>query len=112
MQQNGWGGKMSEEKDPFFDLLCYMATSARGCVDEPKLYGPFRLVDAIERIINIIEEKEEGYEFYPELKKKIQNNKYKMMQDEDEFIEFLDDIVEYLAKKEKMLEKINEKEEE
>ena len=29
-------------------LFSYMITSARGCVDEPKLYGPFRLVDSID----------------------------------------------------------------
>jgi hypothetical protein len=31
----------------------YLLTVARGCVDEPHIYGPLRLVDAISRIVDI-----------------------------------------------------------
>ena len=37
-------------------LLCYMGSSARGLLDEPISYGPFRLIDGISRLIGILEE--------------------------------------------------------
>lgn len=42
-------------KDDHFKLLAFLITSARGCVDEPVLYGPLRLVDAAARLIDIME---------------------------------------------------------
>jgi hypothetical protein len=33
-----------------FELALFLATSARNCIDEPPLYGPFRLLDALSRI--------------------------------------------------------------
>ncbi len=96
---------MSEEDDSekpiFFDLFCYMSSSASGLVDEPKLYGPLRLLETMERIIDVLEDNEMSNEFYSELKKEIKENKYTVMQDEEKFIESLDEIVKMLAKKEK-----------
>lgn len=89
------------EKPIFFDLFCYMSSSARGLVDEPKLYGPLRLLETMERIIDVMEANDMSDEFYRELKKKIKENKYTVMHDEERFIEFLDEIVSMLAKKEK-----------
>lgn len=91
---------MTEKKyDPFFDLICYMATSARGCVDEPKLYGPFRLVDSIERLINIMEESGRANDFYLRIREKIEKEKYSVMNDKEKFVSFLDEIVDQLAEK-------------
>lgn len=36
-----------------FEILIFLATSARGCVDEPPLYGPFRLIDALSKLIDL-----------------------------------------------------------
>lgn len=36
-------------------LICYMASSARGLLDEPASYGPFRLIDAAARLLEILE---------------------------------------------------------
>jgi len=33
-----------------FELALFLATSARNCIEEPPLYGPFRLLDALSRI--------------------------------------------------------------
>lgn len=89
------------KKPIFFDLFCYMSSSASGLVDEPKLYGPLRLLETMERIIDVLEENDMSNEFYSELKKEIKENKYTVMQDEEKFIESLDKIVEMLAKKER-----------
>jgi len=32
----------------------FLVVSARGCVEEPHLYGPLRLVDAASRLIDIM----------------------------------------------------------
>ncbi|KXA99376.1 hypothetical protein AKJ40_03315 [candidate division MSBL1 archaeon SCGC-AAA259M10] len=66
---------MVKEDDPFYDLICYIATSARGCVEEPKIYGSFRLIETMERVINILEE--EGYadDFYLNLRDKINDER-------------------------------------
>jgi len=37
-----------------FRLLGYMLASARGLVDEPQLYGPFRLLDGASRLCGLL----------------------------------------------------------
>jgi len=98
---------MSEDKQSskplFFDLLCYMSSSSKGLVDEPKLYGPLRLLESMERIIDVLEANDMSDDFYSELKEKIKDNKYLVMQDEERFVRSLDEIVKMLAQKEKEL---------
>jgi hypothetical protein len=38
----------------FFELVCYMVTSARNLIPEPKRYGPQRLVESVSRLIDIV----------------------------------------------------------
>ncbi len=77
----------------FFALLAFMVTSARNCVEEPKLYGPFRLVDGASRLIEILEQADMADRFFIEIRKKIEDNKYSVMSDKDEFIKFLDNLI-------------------
>lgn len=42
-------------EEQFFELLCYMIVSARNLMQETKIYGPLRLVDATSRLIAILE---------------------------------------------------------
>ena len=85
-----------ELKGDFFNLLAFLVTSARGCVDEPKLYGPFRLIDGASRLIGILEEAHMADEFLVEVKRKMDEGKYKYliheMDDQSKFIQFLDDL--------------------
>lgn len=78
--------------DEFFVLLAFLVTSARNCVEEPKLYGPFRLVDGASRLIEILEGAGIADEFLVEMRGKIDGGKYSVMGDKDEFIKFLDDL--------------------
>ena len=50
-------------RDDLFLLLGYLLTSARGLADEPKGYGPFRLLDATGRLLEIMEEHGMGDDF-------------------------------------------------
>jgi len=85
-------------KDDHFKLLAFLITSARGCVDEPPLYGPLRLVDAAARLIEIMEKEGKATLELLELQKLIEEKKDLVMYDEEGFIEFLDDLSKKLAK--------------
>lgn len=85
-------GAEDKSRDEFFALLAFLVTSARNCVEEPKLYGPFRLVDGASRLIGILEGTGIADEFLVEMRGKIDGGKYSVMGDKDEFIKFLDDL--------------------
>jgi hypothetical protein len=38
----------------FLEILTYLATSARGTIYEPRLYGPLRLMEAANRVIHLM----------------------------------------------------------
>ena len=85
-------------KDKHFQLLAFLITSARGCVDEPVLYGPLRLVDAASRLIDIMEDEGKSNDEISKLKELIEEKKDLVMYDEEEFIRFLDELSKELAK--------------
>jgi len=91
-----------EEEKLRYDLIklfCYIITSARGCVEEPKMYGPLRLIDSVERIITLLDKQGLADDFLKKEGAKIEENKYLLMQDEEGFIEFLDELVIDFTKK-------------
>ena len=75
-----------------FDLVCYMIVSARNLDRETRMYGPFRLVDAASRLIEILEKSGICDEFLSQVRSMIEANKYKVMTDRDGFVAFLDDL--------------------
>jgi len=85
-------------KSDEFKLLSFLIASARGCVDEHALYGPLRLVDAAARLIKIWEKEGKAPREIVKLRELIEEKEYTVMYDEDEFIEFLDDLSKELAK--------------
>ena len=82
-----------DEKE-IIKLFAYMVTSARGCVDEPKIYGPFRLIDSISKLYSILKENTLiGNEEVSKIIGKIEEKKYSCMTDEKEFVTMLDDVI-------------------
>lgn len=77
----------------WIELFCFMASSARGCVSEPPIYGPLRLIDSMERIITILGKQEIRNDFLDSERDKIEENKLVVMEDEEAFIELLDELV-------------------
>ncbi len=76
------------------ELLAYMLTSARGLVDEPATYGPFRLVDGVSRLCDLLIAK--GHPeavFLQNLKNKIDERKFVLMTDAEAFVALMDEIV-------------------
>ncbi len=90
MKGNIEEGKLGYE---LIKLFCYMITSARGCVEEPKLYGPFRLIDSVGRIIALLDNEGLADDFLKKEVAKIEESKYLVMQDEKGFTKFLDELV-------------------
>ncbi|MDW7739633.1 MAG: DUF6092 family protein [Bacillota bacterium] len=80
-----------------YKLICYMATSACNLIGEPPLYGPFRLVDASSRLIDILEEAGSVNKDLVEARKLIEDKKYLVMNDEEAFSAFLNELVLKLA---------------
>jgi len=92
-------GVLTEEpvtsKEFVYDLATYLLTSARGLIDEPLLYGPLRLIEGLSRLATISERAPciERDDFLQAAKKKIDQNKYVVMQSEEEFTKFLDSLI-------------------
>ncbi len=85
-------GAEDKLRGEFFALLAFLVISARNCVEEPKLYGPFRLADGASRLIGILEGAGMADEFFVEVRRKIDDKKYSVMDDREEFTKFLDDL--------------------
>jgi len=85
--------KNSELEREFFELTCYMVTSARNLIPENKLYGPFRLIDAVSRLIDIIQKLGLKSPRLETIQKQIEEGKYKVMETEEQFTAFLENLV-------------------
>ncbi|MCX6095655.1 MAG: DUF6092 family protein [Candidatus Bipolaricaulota bacterium] len=87
----------ADREQELFDLVGYMVTSARNLLDEPPLYGPFRLLDSASRLIAILEETSAASPRLLALRGRIEAGKYSVMGEETAFRAFLDDLVNALV---------------
>lgn len=87
------------EKPPLndfvFGLAVSLLTSARGCMDEPKVYGPLRLIEALSALTNIYDyDVLEKDEFLLNAKNEIDSKLVPaVMQSEEDFKKMLDDLI-------------------
>lgn len=84
--------------EPLFELLCFMVVSARGLVDEPGIYGPFRLIDGASRLIGALAASGYSDEFVALMRERIDTGKLTIQTDMDAFVDFLDSTAVGLAK--------------
>ncbi len=77
-------------------IFTYLISSAKGCMDEPPIYGPLRLLDAYSMIL-AAQDREDTEEFYYRLDDMIKGFKNKCMGDNDKFAEGLDRALEALT---------------
>jgi hypothetical protein len=82
----------------FYELITFLLTSARGCVDEPKIYGPLRLLDGTKRLIDLLEAREMADDFLRHLNVKIEEAENVVLRDEKRFVQLLDDLVVDMAR--------------
>ncbi|MCR4429273.1 MAG: DUF6092 family protein [Caldiserica bacterium] len=76
-----------------YELICYMVTSACNLIQETKDYGPFRLIDAVSRLVEILSKRNLSSLKMEELRDKIEENKYRVLEGESKFLSFLNDLV-------------------
>jgi hypothetical protein len=86
-----------------FEVALFLLTAARGCVDEPHMYGPLRLVDGISRLVDLIkyDPSFQPDPFLDEAKRDIDAKKYLVMQSEEKFVGFLDDLIRRFVREQK-----------
>ncbi len=82
-----------ELEQQFFELICYMVTSARNLIPENKLYGPFRLVDAVSRLIDVLQKLDLKSPRLEAIQKQIEEGKYMVMESDEKFTDFLENLV-------------------
>ena len=80
-----------------FKLVCFMISSARGLLDEPKLYGPRRLVDATDMLLELLEGADTYDPSWRELANRLRSGKDPMQRDEDYSREFLDSLMDIVT---------------
>jgi len=91
---------LKEEKkitgdDYLLELVAFLAASARGCVDEPPIYGSVRLIDALSKLADLPKYATclKDDDFLHKIKAEIEEKKYTDMFDTKEFQDMLDSIV-------------------
>jgi hypothetical protein len=76
-----------------FEHAVYLVASARDCLDEPLIYGPFRMIEGVSRLIDAFPDDE----FLARQKEVIDREKYEVMGDRDRFASWLDEILRQFA---------------
>jgi hypothetical protein len=76
-----------------FRLATFLVTAARDLIDEPAIYGPFRMIDAVDRLIAQAFDDE----FLRAIQPMLEREKYKVIDDRDAFIAALDELAEAFA---------------
>jgi hypothetical protein len=79
--------------EPLFEHALYLVASARDCLDEPLIYGPFRMIEGVSRLIESFPDDE----FLRAQKDVIDREKYEVMADRDRFAAWLDEILRQFA---------------
>ncbi len=83
-----------EDKKTLFDVAIYLISSARDCLDEPAIYGPLRLLEGVNRVIEVsnsnpsLEDK-----FLNSMQKKISETVLEVMRDRNKFKDALNDLL-------------------
>lgn len=79
-------------KAELFDLCAYIAASAEGLKDEPKDYGPLRLLEGLARLADLTAT-EYGDPFLKEVATEVFEKQDLVMTDRSAFYEFLGELV-------------------
>jgi hypothetical protein len=79
-------------------LICFLAVSARELIDDPKIYGSMRLMEMIQRLVELAENCGVHNELFADVSNRIEEAPLDdLPNEEEEFIQFMDDLVAYLV---------------
>ncbi len=79
-------------RDELFDLCAYIAASAEGLKEEPKDYGPLRLLNVLGRIAELAAADYED-RFLRETAREVRETQNLVMRDRERFYSFLRQLV-------------------
>jgi Family of unknown function (DUF6092) len=72
-----------------FELALYLVAAARDCLDEPHIYGPFRLIEGVSKLLASAGPDE----FLARASETIDREKYNVMGGRDQFAAWLDELL-------------------
>jgi len=87
---------MTKRKSDYdiFDLATYLVASARDCVDEPLIYGPLRMLEGVNKIIEAGERDPRFRDdFLTRMQTRISADVLKVMSDREKFKRALDELL-------------------
>jgi hypothetical protein len=92
--------RMVVSEEDLYRLLSFLTASAHLCVDEPRLYGTFRLIDAASRLIGFALEGGQlgDDQFLREFKQDVDKRKLLLMTNEQAYSQFLEDATRRIAR--------------
>ncbi|MEL7601580.1 MAG: DUF6092 family protein [Bacillota bacterium] len=80
-------------REEWHSILAFMIASAMGCVNEPPIYGPLRLIESMEKLIGFASDNGlEQDERLLDVMHRIQEDKSLCMYDEEAFSALLQEI--------------------
>ena len=87
-------------EEALYEVLAFLFSSAHILVNEPHLYGTFRLIDGASRLIGFaLESGQLGEEeFLCRLKEDVDERKFLLMTDEDTYFQLLEESTRAMAK--------------
>lgn len=91
---------MGENKKELLSICVYGVTSAIGLKDEPREYGPLRLMELVDRIIQYCIE--QGDDSLQEIREKISQKQTLVMTDPEKYYESMSEVLENLIEKRKI----------
>jgi hypothetical protein len=92
--------RMVVSEDGLYEVLAFLFSSAHILVDEPHLYGTFRLIDGASRLMGFALESGqlEDDQFLRELKDDVDEKKFLLMTDEKTYLELLERATRAMAR--------------
>jgi hypothetical protein len=89
---------MSRRDDrDLLELVAFMLVSSRNLMSEPPRYGPLRLVEAMRRLIGVLERRGIATAFLRDIESAASEMPSQLMRSEEEFVKALDDLVDTVA---------------
>lgn len=79
--------------EQLIELICYSIVSARNLLQEPKIYGPLRMVEVANKLIEILSPEDLKRSYLSALRERIEAVKESVVEGEDSFASNLDSLV-------------------
>lgn len=87
-------------REELFNLCAYIAASAAGLREEPKTYGPLRLLEVLSRLARLAAA-EHGDAFLREVAEEVEKKQALVMTDSEGFYRFVEGLVTQFAREAK-----------